>query len=199
MTTGTKRIVLWVALTAFIVLAGCQQETTPAETPEDSSRKPPAPPDASTPVEAAPSVAPQDRAFLISAAEQAIGVVEASRIVGERAQDPDLKALANNMREAQSAANDALQRFATPRQIELPTRSSDEQRQRVRHLRQGGEPERAFLEQFALEGQRATIALYEEQARTGADARIKAFAAESLPVLQRQLALAEQIQRADKP
>ncbi len=136
-----------------------------------------------------------ERKFLDSAAKHGIAMMEASRIAAERAVAPEVKALANRMRKSYSETNDALGRLASQRQIALPTSPDPDLHARVRDMRDhpGKRLERVFLQWFGVEGQRHVVELFERDGATATDPALRVLAADALPALRRDLALAQRL------
>jgi putative membrane protein len=123
-------------------------------------------------------------AFLQKAAAANTAEIKTSQAAQTRAADPAVKALADRLVDEHTANEHALEALAKKRNVTVPTEPDSDGVIRIGSLQnlEGGEFDRAYVKTMVDE-HAATIALFEEAARTIDDAEIRQFVDATLPVL----------------
>lgn len=135
-----------------------------------------------------------DAAFVLRAADHDARKVEAARLAGTRALDAQVKAFAGRMVIDHTRTSAELMTFARARSI--PVRSDPGVAKLVANTfaaLDGARFDVAYASQ-AVKDHEATVALFEEESRTGQDAELKAWASRTLPTLRDHLRLARDLQ-----
>jgi len=145
---------------------------------------------AALPAGAAPSNA--DRDFVQKAASGGMAEVQAAELAQQRAGSPQVKQFASRMITDHTQANTELQQIAQQQNITMPTKPAAKEasaEQRLRGLN-GAAFDKAYV-QHELQDHQQTVALFQQQARSGQDPELKAFAQKTLPVLQQHLQMVQ--------
>lgn len=141
-------------------------------------------------------LASDERAFMKQAAESGLYEVEASKVAAERAQMPEVKNYARMLVTHHTAANKELHALAASKSYgELPREMSDKQKSFVASLsgQSGAAFDAAYIRQVGIEDHKGDIKSFATAARSSRDKDLKAWAAKTLPTLERHLAAAEAI------
>jgi len=135
-----------------------------------------------------------DSAFAAKAAQAGNAEVAAGEIAKTKASDPRVKQFAETMVKDHSAAGSTLQAAASKSSITLPSGVSVEQKAATERLAtfSGAEFDRNYMDQMVKDHKEA-VALFEKEAATGEDARLKAFAQQTLPTIKMHLEMAEKL------
>lgn len=183
-----KRIHCWSLGTAFVLILAFAACGRTEKTPRPATG-------AANPVAAMP-VASADRVFLAEAAASGLAEVEASRFVAGKTTDTGLQGYTQQMEREHMSTNDELKRIAGDKGISLQNAVEGELKTRLDRLKElsGTTLDQAFLQEFGIDAHNKAIRLFENQAREGQDAEIRAFAAQTLPKLREHLAMAQQLQ-----
>jgi putative membrane protein len=142
-------------------------------------------------------IAPDDRAFLEEAASGGTMEVQLGRLAAERAADPSVKAFGRHMVEDHGKANARLREVAERENITLSTRMLPKHQQEVDRLGKlrGAEFDRAYIA-LMRKDHAEDVKKFEEEARSGKNPGVKAFAQETLPTLREHQARADEIAKA---
>src|SRR6267143_3195160 len=135
-----------------------------------------------------------NREFVNKAATGGIAAVELGRIATQRAARPSVRSFGERMVTDHSRSNAELASLARSKGIEVPTALEPSQqavRDRLSAL-SGNDFDRAYMSEMARD-HTEDIALFERAAETSTDPDLKAWAAQSLPMLREHLALARQV------
>ena len=137
----------------------------------------------------------QDRKFLMEAAQGGLLEVEASRLAMERASSAEVKRFAQQLMQDHSDANEKLMQIAQDKGIELPKQLDAKHKQQLSKLsqRKGQEFDRAYMRELGHKDHKKDIQAFEKQARQGKDPELRAFAEETLPVLQKHYSMAQKV------
>lgn len=129
-------------------------------------------------------------AFWSEAAQSGMAEVELSQLAAEKAQNAEVKRFAQMMVTDHGKANSELKALAAKKNIVLPTTLSSSHQSKLEELRglSGAEFDREYVETM-VEDHEAAVELFREQAEDDdtAMADVKAFAAKTLPTLQKHL------------
>ena len=146
-----------------------------------------------------PILPSQDRDFLEHAAEGSNAEIAIGKLVRSRAMRPEVKAYGERMVTDHTAINQRLAVLAKKRRIELPTSLGEHQLSydRVVDLRYDRFDEE-FI-QVMLEDHHMAAELFRMQASGGADPELRAFAAQTLPLILAHLDHARSLATGPKP
>lgn len=165
--------------------AAAQGTTAPATKPGSST---------AAAAQGGAEVAAADREFAKKAAIGGLAEVAMGSLAQQRAEDPQVKQFGERMVEDHGRANAELQRIAGAKNIELPAAPDKKHLQQVEKLQKlsGAEFDRAYMKQM-VDAHQKDVSAFEDQAKSGKDADLKAFAQKTLPTLQEHLKQAKAI------
>jgi putative membrane protein len=191
------------ALTAAVFLAGA---LTGCDRRDDPPQPKTASPEATAPVApgsaargdrsatTAPAIAVNeaDRKFVKQATSSGMAVLEVTQHTMDKASSDEVKKLARHLHQLHSQATPELMQIAGDKGMTLPAAPAPNQRAEVGQLRAltGAELDRTVLDKLDR-WHRDSIKLFEREAKEGADAELKAFAAKTLPTLREHLKMVE--------
>lgn len=140
------------------------------------------------------TLAQSDVSFLHKAARGGRMEVELGRMAVERAGSEDVRRFGERMIRDHSRANDNLVDLADRKALTLPRELAAEQQDMIRHLTElrGVDFDRAYMRHM-VEDHEQDVALFRRMADDAADPDVRAFAAQTLPVLEEHLRLAREI------
>lgn len=125
--------------------------------------------------------------FVEKAAISNMFEVESGELALEKAEDPKIRALAEEMVRDHGSASQTLESTLDEAGVEvrMPDQMDAEHRQKLEQLQaaEGAEFERMYLEMLA-EGHEKDVSLFEQYAQSGDNDALKQFASETLPTLQ---------------
>ncbi len=140
------------------------------------------------------SVSDQDREFVNKAATGNLAEIELGRVAAQRAARPSVRSFGERMMTDHGRSNAELASLARSKGIEAPTALEPSQqavRDRLSAL-SGNDFDRAYVSKMVRD-HTEDIALFERAAEISTDPDLKAWAAQSLPMLREHLALARQV------
>lgn len=139
-----------------------------------------------------------DAAFLQQAAENGHMEIEGSRVALEKAAAPQVREFAQMMVTDHQRVGNELKALASSKGVEVSDKPSLVQRTKVKLLstNEGDDLSRRYLQLLGVEAHQETIDLFEKAAANATDPDVKAFAAKTLPGLQRHLSQARELQGA---
>jgi putative membrane protein len=174
-------------LLAVLLLAACTAETDQRAHPQPPQEPP------------SPVLAPQDRDFLERAAKGSNAEVAMGLLVDSRSIRPDVIAFGHQMVGDHTAINRNLAAIATRYRIILPTSLGDHQASydRVVDLYRD-EFDREYV-RVMIDDHDAAVQLFREEASGGADPALRAFAAQTLPLIQSHLQHAKGLKYSTPP
>jgi putative membrane protein len=183
---------------AFVSATGAQTSPPPSQTPPSQK------PGAST------AAMSSDVEFIKKAAEGGMKEVEVGKLAQSRASDSNVKAFADRMVKDHGAANTELMSLAKSKGVMLPpspdrrsttadaakpesgaTGTSGQRPDPLESLK-GAEFDRAYMTKM-VEDHEKTVQLFEQEANSGKDAEVKAWAAKTLPTLREHLSQARSV------
>jgi putative membrane protein len=201
---------LGAALAVTAALAACDRREPPPPkvgpltnapvTSSPAAKTPPATA-AGTPSAGAPAASAAaseaDRKFVEQAASSGIAEVQIAQHTMANAASADVKKLAEQLHQDHSKANQELTRIATAKGMMLPAAPAPDKRAEVDKIRElsGDDLDRTVVAKLA-ESHRASIHLFENEARAGHDPALKAFAEKTLPTLREHLKMVERTSAA---
>jgi putative membrane protein len=139
-------------------------------------------------------VSDQDREFVNKAATGNLAEIELGRVAAQRAARPSVRSFGERMVTDHGRSNAELTSLARSKGIEVPTALEPSQqavRDRLSAL-SGNDFDRAYVSEMVRD-HTEDIALFERAAEISTDPDLKAWAAQSLPMLREHLALARQV------
>ncbi|WP_219097241.1 DUF4142 domain-containing protein [Pseudomonas sp. UMAB-40] len=140
--------------------------------------------------------------FVDNAAAGGIAEIETSRLALEKSSSADIKAFANMMITDHSKANDELAALAKKNDIEVPDETTLVKQAKEKILDMRDESFDAAYADNQVKAHEDTIKLFEKQANTVTDDKVKGatelkgFAQKMLPALEKHLEMAKKLQAA---
>lgn len=137
-----------------------------------------------------------DMKFVMEAASGGLLEVELGNYVAQAGSSPDVKAFAQRMVTDHSKVNKELMTLAENKQIKLPKEMNKKHMGVYQKLKgmQGADLDKAYMKEM-VKDHKDDVKAFGNEAKKGKDPDIKAFAANTLPVLQEHLKLAQDIQK----
>jgi putative membrane protein len=135
-----------------------------------------------------------DRVFVHAAAIGGMAEVELGNLAQQKAQSEAVKDFGRRMVEDHGKANEQLKSIAEEKGITLPDNLDQDQQHTIDELSQlsGEEFDSAYMDQMVKDHENDVVA-FREQVESGKDPGLRAFAEETLPILEEHLNLAQQI------
>jgi len=175
------------AITAIFGQAVAQTATPVKPHPQTTS--------ASTPNNRVNSAMAADANFMKSLAMGGMAEVEAGRLATSKATDKEVKDFAEKMVSDHSKNNEQLKTLAKQKQVELPTTvDADHIAEKAKLEKQSGAAFDAQYMQGQVKDHQETVQLLQHEVDSGQDAAVKAFAQETLLVVQHHLKMAKELQ-----
>jgi putative membrane protein len=142
--------------------------------------------------DAASNVPKQDKKFMMEAATGGMMEVQLGQYAAQHADNADVKAFGQKMVDDHTKANQQLMQIAQTKNVTLPAKLNKKHQAMVDKLSQkeGAAFDKAYM-QAMLKDHRDDIKAFADEAENGKDADVKAFAAQTLPILKQHLQLAE--------
>jgi putative membrane protein len=141
------------------------------------------------------SFSQQDEQFMRQAAPANLAEIEEGKLAVKKSASPAIQVFGRWMATDHTFAGNLLASIAKQGGAELPTTPDSEQQAKIEKLQglSGVEFDQAYL-QTEVEDHQKTIALFEQEAQSGQQPELKAFAEQLTPVLEQHLAAAQQLQ-----
>jgi putative membrane protein len=141
-------------------------------------------------------VSEQDQTFATEAAQGGMLEMQLGELAVQNADSQEVKDFGQMMVDDHGKANQKLTELAEQKNLQLPQELSSEGQQHQQELRQlsGTEFDREYIN-LMIEDHQQDVASFQEQVQSGQDSDLVAFAGETLPVLQRHLDKAQQVQQ----
>lgn len=151
-------------------------------------------PNVNLPISNAENIMSDAENFLNKAAEDGMFEIKAGQLAASKAQNAQVKQFGQEMNVDHTKADEELKQLTQKKSVSLPTEISAEQKQKLDKLSglSGGEFDREYMKMM-VEAHQKAVDLFRDQADTGADPDIKAFAAKTLPTLKNHLEKAKNI------
>lgn len=129
-----------------------------------------------------------DNDFAVKAANGGIFEMEAARLAQQKAQNSDVKAFAAMMMDDHMKANEELKALAAKKNITIPARLGDDEQKEIDELAKltGAEFDKKYVD-LMVEDHEKDVKLFKDATDDADDADLKAFAAKTLPTLQKHL------------
>jgi putative membrane protein len=177
------------------------QTATPGKAPSATPAAPAAPAGRSdTKQDRADKLARQDEKFVKEAAEGGMAEVQLGKLAQQKAQSPEVKKLAETIVKDHEAANAQLTAIGSGKGVDLPKATAemkgDHKKLHDKLSKANGlEFDREYVKAM-VDDHKKDIKKFEEQAKDGKDAELKAFAQQTVPKLKEHLQMAEQAQKS---
>jgi putative membrane protein len=177
--------------TVLMGMTSCSNEPTKNDDGVDSAKKMNAAMVDSTPASAAPSAAPaskDDADFAVMAANAGMTEIELSKVALASSTNADVKKYAQMIVDEHTAAAAKLGTIAASKQITLPASLSDASKKDVEDLtkKKAKDFDKAYVSMMKDDHKKAVDA-FKKESDDSKDPELKAFAAETLPTLQKHL------------
>lgn len=134
-----------------------------------------------------------ERKFLEAAAQHSMAEVQAGRLAGRRAINPQAKRFGLQMAQDQEESYEEAVRLAKAKSIGLPTQPDKDHARETAQLEKlsGAEFDRKYID-ATVKGHEKDVKTFERMAKNAKDPDVKAFAGKTLPVLVGHLQMARQ-------
>lgn len=170
------------AMSAFVLAQTNPHPNAPANTEKGTS---------------APSgkLATSDRTFMRKAGQGGLAEVELGNLAQQNASNDQVKQFGERMVTDHTKANDTLKSLAGNKNVALPTQmdaASQREKTRLEKLK-GTQFDMAYMNTMVKDHQK-DVADFRREARTAKDPDVKAFAQQTLPILEDHLKMAREVQ-----
>ena len=177
------------------------QTATPGKAPSAAPTTPAAPAGRDTTrQEKANKLDRQDEKFVKEAAEGGMAEVEIGKLAQQKAQNPEVKKLAETIVKDHEAANAQLMAIASGKGVDMPKATAemkgDHKKLHDKLSKANGiDFDREYVKAM-VDDHKKDIKKFEEQAKDGKDAELKSFAQQAVPKLKQHQQMAEQAQKS---
>jgi putative membrane protein len=188
-----------VALALGLAVAGCDSRHEASRTPNTTNPATPAPSTAMPPatssapaVSGAATAAAKDPATFVDRAGRAGAFeIEASKLAQQQATSAEVKSFASRMVDDHTRTANELKQAAGG--LAVPAEPSADQRAKIEALKgkSGSDFDRSYANEVGVAAHEEAVALFEDYARNGTDASLKAFADKTVPALREHLTMAK--------
>ena len=139
----------------------------------------------------------KDKNFAREAATGGMAEVDLGRLAQQNAQHDDVKQFGARMVQDHSAANQKLETILAAKDMMVPRQLDEKHRKMVDRLSKmrGAEFDRAYMREM-VEDHDKDVKKFRQEAEHGGDADLKAFAQQTLPVLEQHQKLAHDISKS---
>lgn len=140
-----------------------------------------------------------DRTFIMDAASGGLMEVELGRTASTNAASPRVKEFGRMMVTDHTKANTELKGVAAKKNVTVPPTPAEKQQNHINDLKdkKGADFDKAYVDMM-VDDHKEDISKFEDEAKNGKDADVKAFATKTLPVLHKHLAAIQAIQSGMK-
>ena len=145
------------------------------------------------------TVSKDDSTFIMKAADAGMTEVELGKIAEQNAASDKVKEFGQMMVKDHSAAGDQLKKIAQARSINIPESLSSDSKKHVADMqkKKGKDFDKAYIKMM-VEGHEKVLKEFENEQSKGADAELKAFAAQTVPTIKGHLDSAKSIKESLK-
>ncbi|HEX9513990.1 MAG TPA: DUF4142 domain-containing protein [Puia sp.] len=146
-----------------------------------------------------PSVSKGDATFVVNTANAGMTEIQEGQLAQQKGMAKDVKAYGSMMEKDHTAAADKLKAVAASKNITLPPAISPEMQKNIDDLqkKEGKDFDKAYLSMM-VDDHKKVISMFEDEAKNGSDADIKAFANSTLPTLRHHLDEAQKCEKMAK-
>ena len=140
-----------------------------------------------------------DAEFAVKAADSGLAEVNASEVAQQKAQDQRVKDFAAMMVQDHTKTNEELKSLASSKNITLPTAPGEAHLKNIADLNSytGADFDKEYMDLMVADHEKA-VNLFEDASEDVEDAELRAFAAKTLPALQKHLEHARTVRDALK-
>jgi putative membrane protein len=140
-------------------------------------------------------LAPQDLQFAQEAAIGGLKEVTLGELALQQAKNEQVMQFGQRMVQDHGQANEKLMAIAEQKGIQLPQELPQDAQQKYEELQglSDAEFDQAYMDEMVTDHEKS-VQLFEQQAESGGDQDLRAFAEESLPTLQEHLEMAKEVQ-----
>jgi putative membrane protein len=140
-------------------------------------------------------LAQQDLEFAKEAAAGGLKEVALGELAQEQAKSEEVGRFGQRMVQDHGQANQKLMAIVEQKDIQLPQELPEDAQQKYQELQQLSDAEfdEAYMDEMVKDHEK-DVALFEQQAQSGEDPDLRAFAEETLPTLREHLELAREVQ-----
>lgn len=140
-----------------------------------------------------------DKKFVKDAAMGGMAEVELGKLATQKAANEDVKQFGQRMIDDHTKANDQLKEVASKDNIQVPATLDKKYQEQIDKLSKlsGAAFDKAYVKD-ELKDHKNDIKDFQAEAQGGSDPNVKAFASNTLPVLQQHLQLAENLNKSEK-
>jgi len=140
-----------------------------------------------------------DQGFIMDAASGGLMEVELGKTTSANAASAKVKQFGQMMVTDHTKANTELKAVAAKKNVTVPPAPAQEQQDHINDLKtkKGAEFDKAYVDMM-VDDHKEDISKFEDEAKNGKDADVKAFAAKTLPVLRKHMAAIQVIQNGMK-
>jgi putative membrane protein len=139
-----------------------------------------------------------DKDFLEKAAAGGLLEVQAGKMAESKAQNADVKAFGSMLVTDHSAANDELKALAEKKGVKLPTALPKKEQKKVDKMAKAKDFDKTFIHEQGVEDHKHDVKDFEKASKDAKDPDVKAFAAKTLPTLQKHLQRAQELEKSIK-
>lgn len=138
------------------------------------------------------NVSSGDSAFMKKSAIGGMAEVELGKLAQQKGASEQVKEFGAHMVNEHSNANAELKQLAAAKGVVLPTALDDKHQKIVDRLQKlsGEEFDRAYMKEMVSDHKK-DVAEFQKQSKNGKDAEVKAFAAKTLPTLEKHYKMAQ--------
>ncbi len=149
------------------------------------------------PHEGTTTMSPADEAFVQKAAQGGIAEVQLAQLAQQKTQSDSVKNFAQTMIDDHTPNNQKLVKLANSKGVTPPTEPNAMQQKMASRLEalSGQKFDSAYIK-GQIRAHETMLKLFQAEAVTGQDPDLKAFAAQTTPVIEHHLSLAEQLRKA---
>jgi putative membrane protein len=194
--TATLAAPLLFAVPALAQTAPASGALPPAAPPEVVNRAGPSSA-AALPQAGAANLSAADQAFVQKAAQGGIAEVQIAQLAQQKTASDQVKQFAQKMIDDHTPNNEQLVKLATAEGVTPPSEPNVQQQKMAQHLESlsGQKFDHAYI-RGQIHAHMVMLKLFQAEASGGQDARLKAFAEQTVPTIQEHLSMAQQLQKA---
>jgi putative membrane protein len=135
-----------------------------------------------------------DSKFVVKATSGVTMETELGSYAAKNAVSPGVRTFGETMLKDHSKDKEALQKLASDKNITIPAQTGEDFQKHIDEItsKRGAEFDKAYIS-FMVSDHKEDISEFEEEAKDGKDADIKAFATKGIPVLQHHLEMAKSL------
>lgn len=139
-----------------------------------------------------------DRKFIEKAAAGGMFEVEAGKLAQTKGTSEGVKSFGSMLEKDHAAANEELKALAGKKGVELPSTLPKDMQSHLDKLGKAKDFDKEFIKDVGLHDHKKDISDFEKASKKAKDADVKAFAAKTLPTLQKHHQEAETLEKAAK-